>query len=163
MLSRRGFTIAEVSVCVVIVGVMLATALQTVGQSGIMQYRIAERTRGAQLARMMMAEIMQQPYQEAGVTTTVLGPESGEARATYDDVDDYNGMDGSPPRNKDDSVMSVPSATTWRRTVTVVWVNPLTLGPAATQIETGAKLITVNVYHKNVLVTKLSAIKSNAP
>jgi hypothetical protein len=107
--------------------------------------------------------MLQQSYQESGVTTTVLGPESGEARTTYDDVDDYNGLNDTSPRNKDDSVMGVPSASTWRRTVTVVWANPLTLAQAATQTETGVKLITVNVYHRNVLVTKLSAVKTNAP
>jgi MSHA pilin protein MshD len=161
---RRGFTIAEVSVCVVIVGMMLAAVMQTVGQASVLQYRVVQRARANQLARMLMAEVVQQAYAETGIAgTTTLGPESGETRATYEDVDDYNGLSESPPVNKDGSTMNVPSASSWRRTVSVQWLNPTTLALASPQSESGAKLITVNVYYKTILVTKLTAIRTNAP
>lgn len=162
-MRRSAFTIVEVSVCVVIVGVMLAAVMQTVGQSSLMQFRVAERTRGAQLARSLLAEVMQQPYTDPVVTTTTIGPEGGETRATWDDVDDYDGLVESPPVNKDGTSMNVPSAGTWRRTVSVTWINPSTLATASPQVESGAKLVTVSVYHRSVLVAKLSAVRTNAP
>lgn len=158
---RGGFTLVEVSVCVVIVGVMLAAVMQTVGQSSVMQFRLAERSRAAQLARSMMAEILAQPYQDALVATTTLGPEPGELRATYDDIDDYNGLTESPPTAKDGTSLNLPSASTWRRSVSVAWVTPTTLASSAT--ESGLKKITVSVYHRGTLVYTLSALKGNAP
>jgi MSHA pilin protein MshD len=159
----RGFTIVEVSVCVIIVGVMFSAVMQTVGQSAIMQFKVSERTSGMQLARMLMVEIMQQAYTEPSTTTTALGPESGETRPTFEDVDDYNGLSESPPVNMDGTAINVPSASTWRRTVTVVWVNPATLATASPQVETGVKKITVNVSHNGFAVATLTAIRSNAP
>ena len=156
--ARRGFTLVEVCVSVVIVGVMLAAAAQTLGQSSMLQFRISERARAKQLARALMAEIMQQAYVEP-TQTPALGAENAETRATYDDVDDYNGLSETSPTSKDGTSLNVPFASTWKRTVTVVWANPTTLAAASPQTETGLKLITVNVYHKNVLITTLTAIR----
>ena len=148
--------------CVLIVGVMLAAAAQTLGQSSMLQFRINERTRATQLARAMISEIMQQAYIEPTQTPT-FGAEASETRSTYDDVDDYNGLSETSPKNKDGSTMNVPSASNWRRNVTVVWANRLTLAMASPQTESGVKLITVSVYHRNVLITSQSALKGNAP
>jgi type II secretory pathway pseudopilin PulG len=156
----RAFTLAEVCVSVLIVGVMLAAAAQTLGQSSMLQFRISERTRAKQLARALMAEILQQTYVET-IGTPTFGPEGGETRATYDDVDDYNGLTETSPTSKDGTSLNVPSASTWKRTVSVVWMNGSTLTVAAPQAETGVKLITVNVYHRNVLITSLVALKGN--
>ena len=159
---RQGFTIVEAAISVVIVAVMLTAVLQTVGQSSAMQFRVAERTRGHQLARRLMNEIMQQGYVDPAAPAS-MGPDAGESRPTYNDVDDYNSLDESPPVNKDLSSLSVPLGSTWRRTVSVVWIRPGSLATASPQIETGLKRITVTVYHNGVVVTTLSAIRSNAP
>lgn len=160
--SATGFTIAEVAVCVLIVGVMLAAAAHTLGQSSMLQFRINERTRANQLARAMLAEIMQQAYIEPTQTPT-FGAETSETRSTFDDVDDYNGLSETSPKSKDGTSLNVPSSTNWRRTVSVVWANRLTLAAASPQAESGVKLITVSVYHCNVLITSQSALKGNAP
>lgn len=147
-----------------IVGVMLAAVMQTVGQANLMQFRISERTRAAQLARLLMAEIVSQSYAEGGVSSTItLGAESGETRATYDDVDDYNGLVESPPLNHDGSAISLSGASTWRRTVAVEWLNPTTLASASPQADTGVKRITVTVYHRGFACATLSSIRTNAP
>jgi len=160
--AMRGFTIAEVCVSVLIVGMMLAAAAQTLGQSSTLQFHISERTRAKQLARALLAEILQQTYVET-VGTPTFGPEAGETRATYDDVDDYNGLSETSPISKAGASLNVPFSSTWKRTVNVVWANPSTLAVASPQVDTGVKLITVNVYHKNVLITSLSAVKGNGP
>jgi MSHA pilin protein MshD len=158
----RGFTLVEVCVSVLIVGVMLAAALQTVGQSGLMQYRLSERARAGQLARMLMAEVLQQAYAETSATPA-FGAESGETRATYEDVDDYDGLVETPPTNKDGSSLHLPAAGTWKRTVSVQSADPETLDTASLHADQGAKLVTVSVYHNNVLVTKLCAVRTSAP
>ena len=45
MRERGGFTIVEVVISVVIVGVLLAASLRAVGLSRILQYRTMEQTR----------------------------------------------------------------------------------------------------------------------
>jgi MSHA pilin protein MshD len=161
LLASRGFTLVEVCVSVVIVAVMLAASMQTVGQSRLMQYRLTERTRGSELAGLLMDEIMQQYYCDPVGGTGTLGPDSGETRAIYNDVDDYASFSESPPTNKDGTSVNLQAPTTWRRTATVIWVNPTTLAAAAS--ESGAKKITVNVYHNGFLVSTLSAIRGNGP
>lgn len=184
--ASRGFTLVEVGVCVVIVGVMLAAAMQTLATSSVGQYKIAERARGTELAHALMNEVLQQAYSEpsgsgsppgptpptpppappAGPPTPPgpagLGAEAGEVRATFDDVDDYNGLVENGPKTKD-GIARLGAGATWKRTVAVTWVNPLTLADMSPQVESGLKRITVTVSHNGVPVTTLVAMKGNAP
>jgi MSHA pilin protein MshD len=107
---RSGFSIVEVTVSIVLTGIMLTVALQTVSQSNLTQHRTLERARAGELARMLANEILQHSYVEP-VAAATFGAESGETRATYDDVDDYNGLSESPPV----WVVSVPG--NWRGSI----------------------------------------------
>ena len=112
---------------------------------------------------MLTHEILQQSYTEP-VSTPAFGAESGEAtRTAFDDVDDYNGLNETPLTNRDGSAIGVPGPATWRRTVSVVWVNPSTLADASPQAETGVKKITVTVLHRGFAAAKLVTIRTNAP
>ncbi|PCJ36334.1 MAG: MSHA biogenesis protein MshD [Moraxellaceae bacterium] len=66
------------------------------------------RNKTIKLAQLYLDEIHSKRYDEntpiggvpaAAVPTSCssLGPEAGETRATFDDVDDYDGLSGSPP------------------------------------------------------------------
>lgn len=139
---------------IVIVGLLLATSLEVVGASKIGQFRLTERARGNELAKALMAEITTLAYADPNT-------EGGETRATYDDVDDYNGLSESPPTFKDGTAMTVPQPGTWQRTVTVTWVDPLTLATSAT--ESGVKKIVVTVLHNGRPVGTQTAIRTSAP
>lgn len=152
----------EVVVSVVIVGGLLAASLQAVAMSNATQYRISERTRANNLARALLTEITQQAYVDPG-NSPVFGPESGQTRATYDDVDDYNGYTESPPTIQSGTKVAIPQQGTWRRNVTVVWADPTTLAPASPQAETGVKLISVTVLHRGRPIVTISAIRTSAP
>ncbi|MGH7179607.1 MAG: type II secretion system protein [Tepidisphaeraceae bacterium] len=157
---RRGFTIIEASVSVIIVSVMLVAALQTVSQAALLQHRIGQRARAKELARAMMTEILQQAYVEPGASPT-FGPEPGEVRSGFDDVDDYNGLVEASPTSKDGTGLTVNRGATWSRSVTVVWANPVTLATASPQVETGAKKITVTVFSGGSQIESLVAIRTN--
>lgn len=143
----------------VVVAVMFAVALQTVGASRITQQRASLISQGQMLAESLLSEILQQNYQEAG-STYVFGREAGESdtiRTAYDDVDDYQGWTESPPVAKDGTAL--PNSANWRRTVTVEWVNPL--DPQQVQgSESGAKRITVVAAFRNVPQATVVAIKA---
>lgn len=161
-MGRRGFSLVEIVVSAVIVGVLLVAAMRTVGMSVFTQYKTAERIIGWSLADGLLAEILAKQYEEPG-TTPQFGPDPGESttsKTTYDDVDDFHNWSESPPQYADGSVM--PDLTGWRRYVSVAWVGPTDLDQTAIS-ETGAKRISVSVEHNGSLVATRMAIRTKAP
>jgi prepilin-type N-terminal cleavage/methylation domain-containing protein len=155
----RGFTLVESLICVVIVGVMLVAALRAVGASNSSQLRTANRAVGSMLAQALMDEIMLQAYENS--TSPTFGPESGEsARANFNDVDDYNNWNESPPKNLDATTMS--NMTGWSRSVAVAWVSSSNPNqPSST--ETGVKRMVVTVKRNNVTCGVRTALRTRAP
>ncbi len=158
--SHSGFTLVEAVISTVVVAVMFAAALQTVGAAKITQRKASLVSQGQMLAESLLAEILQQNYQEPGATY-VFGREAGESdtiRTAYDDVDDYQGWTESPPVAKDGTAL--PNSANWRRTVAVEWVNPT--DPQQVQgSESGAKRITVVASFRNVPQATVVAIKAD--
>jgi MSHA pilin protein MshD len=159
MHARHAFTMAEAVVSSLIVSVALVAALTAVGASKRGLRVTSDRARGAIMAQQLMSEILELPYVDPQSSAGPLGLELGETRSTADDIDDYNGLDNSPPARKDGTPLA--DATGWRRTASVNWVNPSLL----TQIglaDTGMKIITVCVYRDVTLVAKITALRSRA-
>jgi MSHA pilin protein MshD len=156
---REGFTLVEAVISTVIVSVMLVAALNTVGTSRLIQQKVSSSSRGRLLAESLLAEIVQQAYEDP-TGTVVFGLESGESpnnRSDFDDVDDYHNWSQSPPKNKDGS--AIAESESWTRTVTVVWVDPA--DPAATEAsESSAKRITVVVHRSNIPYATLVAVRT---
>ncbi|MFH0982678.1 MAG: LamG domain-containing protein [Planctomycetota bacterium] len=175
--ARPALTLVETVVSIVLVGVMLVAALNTVGASKLGQRKLYDSRQGHELAQALMAEILEQPYADEwqienlksqilvdGTTVSyTLGPESAEGggtRSTFDDVDDYDGWNETPPRAQDGTVMT--ELTGWRRSVTVAFVKQDDAGTTRTQDE-GAKRITVTVSHDDVPVATLVALCTLGP
>ena len=77
----------------------------------------------------------------------------------FDDVDDYDGWDSSPPESRDGASMA--NSTGWRRTVVVERVDPA--APMSTVAsDKGLKRITVTVYQGATVASRLVALRSNA-
>ena len=156
---RAGFTLVEAVVCVVIVSVMFVAVMNTVGAARMTQYKTSGYSRGSLLAQELMAEILRQDYDEPD-DPPGFGPEwpeTGASRASWDDVDDYNGWSASPPRDKDDT--PVTGLAGWTRQVVVVWIDPNDLG-LTSGTETDAKLITVTVSHNGVEMGRRVAVRT---
>ena len=161
--SRRGFSLVEVAVSLLLVGFLLVVSLNSAGTSYRDQYRISERVTAQFLANGLIWEILAQDYMEPGLTSSALGRESGEsggARTNYDDVDDYDGWATSPPQNKDGTAMAGYAG--WLQTVAVVWVNPDNI-QSVSAVETGVKRLTVTIRHNGSILATRVAVKTNAP
>lgn len=160
----RSVTLIEVVISTVIVAVMLTSALQAVGAARLGLRKLNDRSVGMLLAQDLMAEILQQAYNDPALNpNSGIGPGSDEAatgnRSLYDDVDDYHGWQASPPQYKNGT--PIAWATGYQRAVTVVWVNPA--NPSATVgSPSGAKLITVTVRKDGLDVATLVAIRTTA-
>jgi len=160
--TPRGFTLVEAVMSMLIVGLMLVAALNTVGASKIAQARNAEQSLGPMLAEDLMAEILSQNYQEP-TDPVQFGREAGEPggdRSTWDDVDDYDGWDSSPPevlQNKDGT--AIPDLSGWGREVKVVFVDPGLVNTSVSDI--GLKRIQVTVTHMGRVVAELWGLRTS--
>jgi len=158
---RRGLSLVEVAISIVIVGGVLTASLTTVAHSKMGLLNMGHGARGILLAQQLMTEILQTEYEEPD-DTPGWGRESSESggdRAERDDVDDYDGWSSSPPEYKDGT--EIPNLDGWERQVTVRWVQPSDLTQTAIS-DTGIKRITVTVTHDGVPVADLTAIRTGA-
>lgn len=158
--ARRGMTLVEAVLSIVIVGIMLAAALGTVGASKTAAYRSSDRARAVLVAQDLMSEILRQPYRDASATGS-LGPEAGEAgdsRALFDDADDYHGLSAQPQRADGTTITGTGA---WLTLVTVEYVSrssPTTVVTA----DQGAKRVTVKVTRAGAELASLVAIRTSA-
>ena len=116
--TRRGMTLIEAVISMMIVAVMMVAALQTVGTTARHRQAQASLRRGPALARDLISEILPNRYVDADAGA-VFGPETGEAvsgnRAGFDDVDDYHGWAESTIQAKDGTALSDLAG--WSRSV----------------------------------------------
>jgi MSHA pilin protein MshD len=157
---HRGFTLVEAAVSTVVVGLMLAAAVNTAGAARSREQRAAEQQRGMYLAQSLLSEVLSKPYVDAGVLP-LMGREADEllsTRADYDDVDDYNALSDSPPR--DAAGAALAGYTGWTRSVSVQFV---VAGLATTSgSDTGLKRITVTIKRGERVICELTALRSKA-
>ena len=181
---RRGLTLIESTLSVVIVAVMLVAALRTLGSTARANDIQLRQQTAARLAHELMAEIIPSRYEEPwNIATLVIDDglggiinldpseklsvpgfgletdeDDGSTRSRFDDVDDFHGWSSSPPEDKDGT--AVLNALGWTRSVTVTYANPVTLAPTA--IDTGIKRVTVTVTDPRGVDTSLVALRSEA-
>jgi MSHA pilin protein MshD len=159
--ARRAFTLVEAAVSCVIVAVMLTAALTTASAAKARQQKAVDRQRGLFLAQSMMSEILDKAYVDPG-PLPLFGPEAaeiGKPRSVYNDVDDYNGLNDTPPQYA--SGTPITGYSRWSRVVKVEWVTSANL--AVTSLtETNLKKITVTVKKNGATVVELYALRSKA-
>jgi MSHA pilin protein MshD len=111
MSDQRGATLVELVMTIVIISVAIAGV---VGAFALISGRSADplnQTRAVELAQLYMDEIITRKYDESVPQGGMpkysggcnIGAEPGEERGTYDDVDDYNDLTDSPPKNARDN------------------------------------------------------------
>jgi type II secretory pathway pseudopilin PulG len=153
----KGFSLVECVFAIIVVGTMFAAAMNTLGASKRIQFRITENNNAAWLAESLLSEIMEQAYIEPTETITTFGEEALEVgaanRSRYDDVDDYHKLSNSPPVASDGNTLEGIDSS-WKRTVTVTWIDPDSV-PDTVASDKGLKKILVQVYKKDVLVESL--------
>ena len=155
----RGMTMVEVLMASIIIGTLLVASLRVIGAARASQLKLADQSRARLLAQQLVAEIMSQPFEEPGTEGT-FGLETGESadsRISYDDVDDYDSWQSSPPQFKGGTVMSTHEA--WTRSVSVIRVaaNDLT---TAVRSDTGINRIVVTVKRGDMVLATSTAIRT---
>ena len=98
-----------------------------------------------------------------GVTWTHFGPETGETLATYDDVDDFDGIGSnpkifSPPISADKTVLNDFSA--FSQQITVENVSSSNFATPASDYSTPFVRVTVEIYHGTNTISSTSWIRA---
>jgi type II secretory pathway pseudopilin PulG len=158
-IPRRGLAMIEAVVSMIIVSVMLAAALRTVGASRVGQVKNSDALKGHYLAMDLMSEMLDLSYSDPD-GLALFGQELGEVlgvRAGFDDVDDYHNWSQETLLRRDGTEM--PGFTGWARSVQVHWVNPSDLSVKSV-VETNVKQITITVTRGGVVAARLSAVRS---
>jgi hypothetical protein len=139
----------------------MLTALNMVGAAGTGLRSITDRATGNLLAEQLMAEILQQDYEDSDAAPGSFGTEGIEGvprdRSYFDDVDDYDGWSSSPPQSNDGTVVS--GYLGWRRRVDVTWVDPIDMG-LILQSDTGVKRAVITVSRNAIKIAELQAIRT---
>ena len=133
-MNERGFTLIEIVMVIVLLAIIVP---------GVMFYFIQgvkdsagpqTRTSALFLAEALMEEARSKRWDEVSAVniqelctsaSAVPGTEVGESRATYDDIDDFNGIDNTPPIDSQGVAMSGYPG--YRRQASVTYVNPADL------------------------------------
>lgn len=130
---RRGFSMMEVTLSVVLVGGVLVAALSTVASAKSARALMTQREIGGALCESMLGEVLAQSYEDPAEAKGSFGRSAGEvgdgSRALFDDVDDYDGWSASPPQEKDGSPISW--AGSYTRDVSVQTVRAADLADTA--------------------------------
>lgn len=159
--ARRAISLVEAVVSIAIVGLMLAAVLNTVGAAVVTREHASEQARAVLLADDLLAEILQQAYEEP-IDAANFGRESGEtssSRAAYDDVDDYDDWSASPPQLKDGTAIAELDG--WTRRVKIDYVTSSNL-LTSTASDTGVKRITVTVSGSHIADVTLVAVRTGS-
>ena len=133
--NERGFSLIELVLGIVVLAVGLTGVLAYFTQ-GMKNSSYAQNTAVATiLAQDLMEEIKAKCWDETAaavspcagaVTPSAIGPDGGETRATYDDVDDFNGLNNTPPRDSQGNLMPNPynnmAVNTFKQAVSVCYV-----------------------------------------
>jgi MSHA pilin protein MshD len=94
---RRAFTLIEVAVAIVIVGTGSVALMGLTSACTTQNRAAADKTTAAMLAQHIQEMLAELPIVDPTLGNTTFGKETGETLATYDDVDDFNGLTFSPP------------------------------------------------------------------
>jgi len=143
--QHRGFSMVEAVVAVGMVGSGVLVMMTAASGAVARRENAQARTVAAMLVGEVLEEIRSLPYEDPTVTTTTLGPESGEtlaSRSDADDADDLNGWVETGLQARSGGAAAGYSA--WSRTIVVERV--LTTDYVTTAAaETGVKRATVTV------------------
>ncbi|MCA9303865.1 MAG: hypothetical protein KC996_07075 [Phycisphaerales bacterium] len=162
--TARGFTMVETVLATLLVGTVLISTLSLVGPVMRTTELAQQQIIAQRLADELVDEIASQPFVDPSSSDSedTLAPNTGErtsVRADFDDVDDYNGWIGFPPKEKDGTTKS--GLTKWARQVKVEHVLAADLTTSSVSA-TGVKRIRVQVVRNGTLLAEEIIIRTSA-
>lgn len=154
-LFNRGFTLVEAVLTMVILSIAALAMSQALGFAFVHSSDGLWQARTVALAEAYLEEAAARRYDEATpaggvpacspttVACSTIGPDTGESRATYDDVDDYDGLSESPPQDAQGNVRTAFAS--YRVEMSVRYLTPGEVTALRLDATTDAKRISVTI------------------
>ena len=150
----RGFTLQEASLAVVIVAFGFLATMELFAACTEENRRSGQMTTAQMLATSMQELTTGMPFNDPYYATSLIGPEAGETKETYNDIDDYDGFSSNPP--VDSTRAPVDELKQYTQYVTVTAIDPNRPGnnwdKAKPEIPlgqyTGAVRVRVTIYYQ---------------
>jgi Tfp pilus assembly protein PilV len=145
---RGGFSIVEVTLATLVLGIAMVAALNLVASSAQGRELAVQRTVAEGLAQRMLGEVMDRPFARWDASDPLasdLSREAGEtvaAWARFNDVGDFNGLRQAPPTDGAGTMIAGAESYTWA--VQVMYTSTEAPGKDAGKA-TGVKRIEVTV------------------
>ena len=160
MKTRRGISLLEVVVSLLITSVLITAATRTLTAAKRRETDTLDRMSEYYLANELLNEILLQAFSDPDQVQS-FGPETGEVNGTrllFDDVDDYHGLNETPPKARNGASLTQFNSIT--RQVQVSWVASTSPHAPATS-GSGLKKITVTVLRGPKIIVSLVAYRSS--
>jgi prepilin-type N-terminal cleavage/methylation domain-containing protein len=154
----RGFTFVEVLIATMLVGLAIAS-LMVANRAFTTANDAGTDLSTAEFLIEQIKELMALlPVVDPQTDITTFGPETGEALASYDDLDDFDGANYSPPINADRSVLNDYAA--FSQQVTVENVSASNFEQVVGDHGSYFVRVTVGVYQNSQLITSASWLRA---
>ncbi len=147
--ARGGFTLTEVAVATVLVGLAL-TALMVSLAAGSRTNRSGQQlTQAVFLVQEIREWTLKLPFSDpdANDANNPPGPDSSDPQVFVDDLDDLMNVTYSPPR--DGQGQAIASMVGWSETLTLTWRNPDNLTSVVAAGSSDIIWVTVDVSYQS--------------
>ncbi|MBP8304263.1 MAG: prepilin-type N-terminal cleavage/methylation domain-containing protein [Phycisphaerae bacterium] len=158
---ESGFTLVEVLIAVVLIGVAVAALLGANGAFTRVNAAGVDLTTSEFLIEQISESTVTLPVAEPGTNPAVgspFGPESGETLAQYDDLDDFDGATFSPPIDAGRNPLADLAA--FSQVVAVQNVQPADLDQVAADHSTAFVRVTVRILRNGQILNSASWIRA---
>lgn len=158
--DQRGVTLIDLILVIIIVAIAIPPMVGVFITSTRNSTFGVTMARANHLASNLFEEIRSKRWDEnTGAASATLGPEGGETRTTYDDVDDFHGLNETPP--KDSQGVDMSGSTGFGQQVSVCYVASTALDTCLGSGTSNYKRITVTVTDPQGRVTPLVTVISS--
>jgi prepilin-type N-terminal cleavage/methylation domain-containing protein len=140
---RRGFTLIEAALTIVIVGVGIVSIFELFASMTRQNVAAARATSAMFLANNVQEMMADLPFNDP--SGAGFGTEESGGVKSFDDVDDFNGWNSNPGSPVDSLRNELPELKNFAQRVTVTHVS--VDAPTSSQIGTEAARVTVRVFH----------------
>ena len=155
---NSGFSLIEALIAIVLVGFAVASLLAANGAFTKANGAGADLSTAEFLAEQIRELSILLPVIDPETEAAVFGPESGEALSTYDDLDDFDAANFSPPISADRSPLADLAA--FSQQVTVENVNASNFEQVVADHGSPFVRVTVRVYLNSKEISSVSWLRT---
>ncbi len=156
-MNRRAFSMVEVAISSLVLGLMMASALNATGLSARIRGGQTAKSRALLICTELMSEMRAAPIPDN--PSLLAGSSTPGGRNGFEDLLDYAGYTASPPVDSSGAV--VPGAEGWRVNVAMSWVNPENLDEASVA-NSGVLRIQTTVRRGDLVLAQLKTVRTLA-